>query len=73
MNIRICDGMKFYGQQGGLTMVGFAPAWWRVDRWVFWLFLSVFRKAARGTVTMTQIREGGAIARLNVRVHAEDW
>lgn len=31
----------------------FDPPWWRVDRWVTWLALRVFkRNVARGTVTL---------------------
>jgi hypothetical protein len=51
----IPDGVRVKNTDG-VTLAVFSPPWWRVDRWLFWLWLRLSRRA-RGTVTFTYLAE----------------
>lgn len=65
----IPDGTKI--RQKKVTLVVFNPAWWRVDRWIFWAWLLMFgRKGRRGIASFTALREG-KVQRFQLPVYEE--
>jgi hypothetical protein len=58
-----------HGLNAGTSYLVFNPAWWRLDRWLFWLFVR-FTKHPRARLTFTALHDG-KIERFEVEAYEE--
>lgn len=59
----------------GTTFVIFNPPWWRVDRWLAWLWLSRVRNVPRAFLKFTAVardKDGHRLEEFQLPAHVEE-